>query len=269
MKSSQLKKIIFIILAILTLFFILHNILVRAPGYLERMTARVAYPLLVVQKKIGDWGKSMAFARMRQHEYEQTVTALQQERDDIRSRLIAAEQQLAYVDETEELIAFKKRFYDVPAVLAHVLVKDISPHSSYVYVDAGERQGIKPDMVAVYKNCMVGRVHEVYPSYAKIMLITDQHCKIAATCVHTCASGIYEGTNGPLSRLNFVSHLQQVEEGDTVVSSGHGMVFPQGFALGVIKQVQPDGLYYQVTVEPLLDFAQLSYCYLLSRDTLA
>ena len=34
-------------------------------------------------------------------------------------------------------------------------------------------------MIAVFKDCFLGRVVEVYPWYSKVLLITDPGCKVA------------------------------------------------------------------------------------------
>jgi cell shape-determining protein MreC len=62
-----------------------------------------------------------------------------------------------------------------------------------------------------------------------------------------------------------VSHLASVKEAEMVVSSGEGLVFPQGFALGRIKMIEPDGLYTKIEIEPLIDLLTIDYCMLMKK----
>ena len=266
MKSFKISSLVLIIFVVISLFFIIHNLMIFAPGVLERWTSRIAYPLLCVQKSVHEKVQSFSTWKSRQTELVQLIDQLKSERDELQAQLIEAEQQLTFANDIEEVATFKKRYYDIPTVLGQVIYRELSPCTSYIYVDAGDNKGIQQDMVAVYKHCLVGRVQEVYPAYCKVLLVLDPQCKVAATCAHTYATGIHEGTNGELSTLNYVSHLQRIEDGDMVVSSGQGTIFPRGFVLGRIKNQERNELYYHINVEPLLDFNLLPYCYIFSRE---
>jgi rod shape-determining protein MreC len=138
-----------------------------------------------------------------------------------------------------------------------------------VFIDRGASKGVQPNMVALYKNCLIGRVSEVYPSYSKVLLITDKTCKIAALCGTTKSSGIHEGLNKKdYCTLNYVSHLCTLEEGELVISSGEGLVFPQGFGLGKIKSFTRKGLFYDVVIEPLVDLKNIEYVYIIQKGEL-
>ncbi len=182
------------------------------------------------------------------------------------ARVIALASQLAYAQDTEEVRQFAERYETEQAILAQVLVRQLNQEQQSYSIDVGSNRGVTVDMVAVYKNCLLGRVSVVYPTYAKIQLITDSGCKVAAFCGTTQAQGIHEGRNNAYeSSLNFVSHLEHVAVGDLVVSSGSGLVFPRGFMLGSIKDAKVDGLYYAITVTPPLDLHTVDYVYLIKK----
>ena len=68
-------------------------------------------------------------------------------------------------------------------------------------------------MIAVFKDCLVGRVVEVYPYYSKVILITDPTCKVAAICTSTNVKGIHEGMLSlTTTKLSFVNHLEEVKK---------------------------------------------------------
>jgi len=194
------------------------------------------------------------------------LKAVCKERDMLLERYIAAQATASFYDQIHEVVEFKQQYAVSPQTLAQIVLKQFSEHEHVFFVNKGARDGIVPDMVALYHNHLVGRVIQVFPYYSKVVAITDKTCKVAAYCAKTKANGIYEGVHSLTeTALNHVSHLQQVEEGDLVISSGDGLVFPQGFALGTIQVVTLDGVQYKISVRPAIDVSTLLYCYLMQK----
>ncbi|HVX01058.1 MAG TPA: rod shape-determining protein MreC, partial [Candidatus Babeliaceae bacterium] len=152
------------------------------------------------------------------------------------------------------------------SIIADIILKQLTPEQQFFLVDAGSHKGITVGMVAVYKNCLVGKVTEVYPFYSKIVLITDSSCKISAFCLRTKAQGIHEGENSlDTTHLSYVSNLEAVQEDDLVLSSGEGLVFPRGFGLARVKYVELKDFKYTILLQPLVDFHTLTQCSLILK----
>ena len=66
--------------------------------------------------------------------------------------------------------------------------------------------------------------------------------------------------------MRYVSHLEAVNVGDDVFSSGEGLVFPKGFALGKVTAADKGDLFYTITIQPALDFQALRYCTLVAKE---
>ena len=219
---------------------------------------------------------------------EKSLDDLRVERDALFAENIALKAMRYYAEETRELSDFNKRYLLHRGHTAQVLARHFSPNNQFFLVDAGSVNGIKKDMVALYGNAIVGRVAHVYSWYCKVSLITDADCKVASVCLSSealpCspkrsakdggkdgpkkgATGIHEGIND-LSHtvMRYVSHLQSVALSDDVLSSGEGMVFPHGFALGKVIAADKGELFYTITVRPALDFQTLRYCTLIAKE---
>ena len=232
----------------------------------EQLSSYLMYPVLVTQQRIITPIKQFFAEKQTIAALHQEVAALTKERDALVAQTVELTALANYSDEIKELLEFKKQYSYEDAILAQVLVCNMSDNGHFFLVDGGQNKGIEKNMIAVYSNGLIGKVEEVYPQYSKVMLITDRLCKVAATCAATHTCGIYEGCNDEnKALLNRVSHLDELQEGDLVISSGQGLVFPRGFALGTIKSYAQDGLMYQVEVEPLFDIASLQYCFILAK----
>lgn len=234
----------------------------------ERTFSYVLYPVLCVQNSFANWWHSWQDGRRNHAELVRLVRALSDERDNLQGHIVELSSRLEYAEDTKELRAFAYRYKELPSygILAQVLVRNLSEQEQFFLVDAGEKRGVCKDMIAVYHNGLVGRVIDVWPSYSKVLLITDKLCKVACYAAHTHAHGIHEGMNSAAhSKMNQVSHLEEMCLGDLVISSGEGLIFPSGFGLGVVSSFTTENLFYQIEVEPLFDMQEIAYCYLFAK----
>lgn len=218
-------------------------------------------------------------------ELEASLESLKKEYESVCAENIAIKAMHLYADETCELRDFNKRYALRNGCVSQVLARHFSLNNQFFLVDAGSNQGVKKDMVALYCNSIVGRVVQVYPWYCKVSLITDADCKVAAMCLSKASmdklvgkttnkftnvksvSGIHEGINDVIcTTMRYVSHLESVCVGDTVLSSGEGLIFPKGFALGKIIFAEKGDLFYEITIKPSLDFQTLGYCTLIAKE---
>ena len=149
--------------------------------------------------------------------------------------------------------------------LTNIIFKQFSDEHFFL-IDLGKHKDIVVNMAVVYKNCLVGKVVEVYPFYSKVLLITDPMCKVASYCSKTGAAGIYQGTRKlDFGSLTHVDHLAKLKVDDQLFSSGEGLIFPRGFCIGEIDTFRDTGVHYEVTVKLLVDLTKLSYCYVLQK----
>ena len=265
MRKRSYKLYPYILISAL-LFFIGNRLFFFSPGIIEDVSSYVLYPVVIVQQKVVTPVKAFFERKRTVQELEQQIQAMRQEKETLLGETIALRAALHYADDIKEVAEFKKSYENCEGMVVQIIAKNISDQSHFILIDAGLNKGVEKDMVAVYKNGLVGRVDEVYPLYSKVVLITDTACKVAASCAQTHADGIHEGCNRENKCvLNRVSHLAKVQEGDMVLSSGEGLIFPKGFALGKVKSYAPDGLVYRIEIEPLFDIRTLNYCFLMRR----
>lgn len=235
--------------------------LLQSPGFVERCCSYAMYPFLVAQRKIIQPYKEWRSKQRVTNDLAHCVDTLSGEREELLKEVIELKAELNYLDEIKELLSFKERYHEDQAVISQIIAKHFADDGHYFLIDVGERQGIKVNMIVVYHHCLIGRVQEVYPLYSKVVAISDKSCKVAAYCAKTKTEGIHEGANDlDATALKFVSHLKEIAEGDYLLSSGEGLVFPRGFALGRIAAIERHELFCDVKVKPLVDLREIKYC---------
>jgi rod shape-determining protein MreC len=245
------------------------GIIVAQPSIWERVSSYITYPFMRFSSgvviPIQQWFYERAVARELLERHKQ----LREEYADLRGAYIRCCAAEGIQEDTQDLVAYNETS-EHKGHIAQIMMRQFSDQAHYYLVDAGSAHGIEPDMFALYKDCLVGRVTHVYPYYCKVVLITDPMCKVAAYCSETKSSGIHEGLNIlNATTLRHVSHLSMVQENDLVLSSGEGLIFPRGCALGTVASYTHDGLLYSIRVQPLLDFNTLQYCVLARRGAQA
>ncbi len=237
---------------------------------LDTLASYLAYPILRVNSLFIEPIRGLRDERKTVQQLRALLAQLRQEKEDLQQNVIALQSQLQYVQDTDALHEFAQQYDTLHMCVAQIITKIFSDQQHYFLVDAGRNKGIETDMVALYKNCLLGRVIEVYPWYSKIILVTDRSCKVAAVCSQTQAQGIHEGLNTVQeTQLSFVSHLEPLSLSDMVISSGEGLVFPRGFGLGKIKEFYANELHYTINIEPLIDFSKITYCYLMKKGSIS
>jgi len=257
-------------LAFVLLFFVGRRLVVSVSDVAGQCASYLVYPFIVAQERVVSPLKSFFQHRKSIQELTEQLNNLRNQNESLMAELIALKGQAQYLSEIQELVAFKKRYEPEHAHLGQILFRQFTDQSHYFLVNRGSSHGIEPDMIALYNNCLIGRVAQVYPWYCKVIAITDNSCKIASYCELSGSCGIHEGScelGG--TALKRISHLSTVHEGELVISSGEGMVFPRGFALGKIKNFTKKGLWYRIAVEPLVNLEDLSYCLLIHKEKIS
>ncbi len=265
MIALRAKTVSLLLLISVVFYFVGYQMVYKTTGVAESVASTLVYPFLQMQqsivKKVSRYKKSW----QKNHSLQEKIASLREENSSLLAENVSLHASGHFLENIQELISFKKRYEVQKSLLAQVILKEFSPHEHSLLVDCGSLHGAEVDMVAVYKSCLIGRVEFVYPYYSKVRLITDSCCKVAAYCRSSKARGIHEGSNQHYSNLQFVSHLSQLSVNEILISSGEGLIFPQGFGIGRIASFEHDGLYYKIIVKPLLKLEELEYCYLIKK----
>jgi rod shape-determining protein MreC len=128
-------------------------------------------------------------------------------------------------------------------------------------LNRGYNQGIREGMALAGKDGLAGKVVEVRPDRAQALLLIHPDCAVSVRIERTRVAGIVEWSPGSYTTLKLrnVSYLADVQQGDRVITSGLGGVYPEGIPVGTITAVKRDetGLLLDVDVKSAIDFRAL------------
>ncbi len=245
--------------------FMMNRLFFFSPGMAEVTTSYILHPFITLQKVFTDPMQAYAFKKSDLIALHQDVANLQELNENLQAKIIALESSIDFEARSQDVRDFEQKYDFSTQKIVQVLMRSFDDAGHFYWIDAGANQGINLNMIAMYKNNIIGRVVHVDPLYSKIALVTDKRCKIAVSCAQTKTVGIYEGNNSDAPTLEFVPHYEKLEVDDLVISTGQGLVYPQGFAVGKIKSFEVQDVAYKVVVEPLIDLHTLEFIYLVSN----
>jgi rod shape-determining protein MreC len=162
-----------------------------------------------------------------------------------------------------ELLDYRSENTDLDLIMARIISRGLTSWQHEIVIDRGTKHGVRLRDPVVSHAGAVGRVVQVGPTSARVLLITDPRSGLAARVQETREGGVVEGdpANPGLLRMANLPHDLYIEPGAQVVTSGLGGIFPgdNPFLVGTVLSVStsPDGLVQTVSVQPTVDFWRL------------
>jgi rod shape-determining protein MreC len=173
----------------------------------------------------------------------------------------------------KDALDIKESLYDYNLTPALVIHRSPDRWNEYIGINKGQQDGIERDMAVITSKGLVGKVMHVSQFTATVQLLRDgdrtNRISAMVDAEDVEVSGFIEGfdeQSGALM-LKKVEADAQIEEGQTVVTSGLGGVFPKGLLIGKVVRVEADeyGLTKNAYVEPSASFNNLDYVMIIKR----
>lgn len=164
-----------------------------------------------------------------------------------------------------------KETLPAPTLTAEIIGVDPSQWFKTIIIDRGSSDGVQAGMPAVTVEGVVGQVTNTSPHFAKILLATDPNSALDGLIQETRVQGIVKG-GGANFHMEYVLKNSEVAEGDKIVTSGIGGVFPKGVPIGTVSKVERSGrgMFQEIEIQPAADFSQLEYLIIvMKKDPLA
>lgn len=131
-------------------------------------------------------------------------------------------------------------------------------------INRGSKDGIKKGMVAITAEGLVGQVTSVGNNWSIVQSLCNENIAVAAHVLSTKESdGIVKGYRGNdekfLAEITGLSISSKIKEGDTILTSGLGLVYPKGIKIGTVLEVKEDkvAVMKSAIIKPIVDFNTL------------
>lgn len=152
---------------------------------------------------------------------------------------------------------------------ARVSFSDINNLNNKIFIDLGAKDGIKTDMITVYRDYLVGKIIAVHDNYSEVELITNPNSVISTKTMGDIL-GIARGSDEEDGLLYFQPSIVEdnLKEGDEIITSGISDIYPEGIKIGRIEQVddKENYSYKRVTLKPGFESKDLRELIVIGRE---
>lgn len=186
-----------------------------------------------------------------------TQGRLQNENNALRQRQLVQAVQLQSMQATQGENAYLRKILDIhqrrgeSMVTTEITYTGRDPFSQKIIVDKGSNHKIQAGQPALDDVGVIGQVTRVYPFNSEITLLTDKDQAIPVEIVRngTRAIAFGHGQDGALE-LPFMAANADIQNGDTLVTSGIDGVYPAGLPVAVVSKIERNAAFAKITCTP-------------------
>ena len=202
---------------------------------------------------------------------------LLEENDRLREEVLVAQRELQLLESlTRENSQLRDLDVATQVIGGEALPADIinispDPYSKRVLINKGANDGVYVGQALLDAKGLMGQVDEVLPYTSWILLITDSHHVIPVEVNRNGERALARGSRANANELDleFVTHTQDMQARDLLVSSGMGQIYPKNYPVAEIISVfaDPGQDFATVKAKPLAQLVRTRHAMLVSADT--
>lgn len=191
---------------------------------------------------------------------------LKEENARLRQETYYASEGLQELTRLHTLVRFDDK-WDFPIVTARVVGHNPGRFLTTLIINRGTRHGVKENMPVFSMNGLVGKITKTSYAHSRVQLLVDPNLKLSVRERRTRVVGFLESLDGHMLTAMIPSHAG-VKEGDTLITSGLGGIFPKGIPVGTVKAVRKADLDVMrlMDVTPFQEFATLEEVFVMEKD---
>src|SRR5580704_3692291 len=175
---------------------------------------------------------------------------LHNEVNTLRLRNRELESQSAEAQRLVTLLNFHDAHPEAPMLAAQVIGASADPTSHTLFINRGERDRVRRNMGVITPDGVVGKIVEVFPSTAQVLLINDKDSGVGALFASSRTHGVVKGSGDPQPHMDYVINEEKLQFGDAIVTSGEDRIFPKDLLIGTVDAAKPGNPFQVISVRP-------------------
>lgn len=171
-------------------------------------------------------------------------------------------------NEIRGLSVYHDRNFTTKPVIADIIGYDSIEFKKSILIDVGSKHGINVDDTVISSDALIGRVSSVSKFTSRVQLITDPDIRVPARVLETRDQGIIKGTSGSGCNMIYVPDTSIAKEGNRVVTSGVGGIYPASVYIGSIsKSIKKEGeLFLHISVKPIVNISKIESVLVIKQE---
>lgn len=164
-----------------------------------------------------------------------------------------------------------KGIFPKDLIVSKVIRNSYNVYENFLTLNTGSKDGVRSDMGVINSLGIVGVIDNVSTNYATVISILNTKSQINAKIKHSDHFGTlnWNGKNTGFVQLTDVPRLASIRKGDTIVTGGQSVIFPENIGIGVIDKIFiPDNKnhYYTINVKLFNDMTSLGHVYIIKTE---
>lgn len=151
---------------------------------------------------------------------------------------------------------------DERKMIAEVMAVDTTPYRHQIMIDKGADEGVYVGQPVINDQGIVGQVIYVSAQNSRVLLLTDGNSAVPVQVIRNDIRVIASGT-GQVDqiKLEHIPTSTDIRQGDVLVTSGLGGVYPEGYPVAKVISVNRDTKreFADISARPVVDFERLRY----------
>lgn len=166
---------------------------------------------------------------------------LKKELADLTDKIYSAELTNEENDWLRSYIGIKREHIDFELESATVIARESGNYMTVFVLNRGTLHGVGVNMPIITEEGVVGYVCETGPTWSKGVTLIETASAVGAYVERSGETGVVEGTYmlkaDGLCTMSYLPPDADIKEGDRVLTSGVGSVYPQGLLIGTVESV--------------------------------
>jgi rod shape-determining protein MreC len=160
------------------------------------------------------------------------------------------ESQNAEAQRLASLLAFRDSHPEIEMLAAEVIGSSSDSSSHTLFINRGKNDGVKENFAVITPEGVIGKIVELFPNSAQVLLINDKDSGVGALFATTRTHGVVRGSGDPEPHMDYIIDEEKVEPGEIVVTSGEDRIFPKDLFIGTVKFSKPGTPFQTIQIAP-------------------
>lgn len=170
------------------------------------------------------------------------------------------------IDRLRSVLDFKTNS-KMELIPAQIIGRDLVLDHETITINKGIKHGLKSMQAVISVSGVVGYVFRPEISTSHVMLISDRYSVVDALIQKSRSHGILEGQGKNRGILQYVDRTEDVQVGDLIVTGGIDNIFPKGFPLGIVTNVEKKSkdTSLSINTKPVIDANKIEEVFIISN----
>ena len=148
---------------------------------------------------------------------------------------------------------------------AKAINNSTNKRENYITIDKGSPNGIEAGMGVISPRGVIGTVKNVSENFCSVMSVLHEKNAVSAKIKKSGMKGslVWELGDYRRAQLKDIPNHVKLSKGDTIITSGYSMIYPEGIIIGTIKDfnLPEDNNFYTINIEFSVDYKKLSHVF--------